>query len=337
MEVFQIGFSDPRENPELERWAGISVPWKVFPTARTVTDQYANQSFIGLASKICPDIVIVVADPWNIDHILVNSPAPTILVLHIEGAPLPTKVSNNVAGVKQTVNIPQVLLHANMVVTAGPFARKTIQDRLGQYAMLSKRSEIETQAIMKNTSCIIPDMVDTTVFTPLDKIGLKGKLLKIPDDAFVVGFFGRQNPRKGLPYIIKAFSQWRDRPDNAYLYLHTAVKDVFGWNLLQLLVDYKINEKTIIDRSMPVGGGCSDEVLNMYYNTCFVEGTPVRCEDGYRPIEGIFPGMNVLSANGVLREVTDRVVLPYIGQLVRVATSRSEKVSSVRLIISSRS
>lgn len=325
MDVSHIGFSDPRENPEADKWAGITIPWKVYPTKKGIADHYANQSFLEVVAVVCPDVIVVVADPWNIDHILVNSPVPTILLVHVEGAPLPTKVVNMIAGQKMRINIPQVLLHSHIIVTPGPFAKKTIQDRMVQYANASKRPEEEIKRLLANTGNIIPDTVDTTVFKPVDKKGLKGKLFKLPEDSTVIGFFGRQNPRKGLPYAIKAFAKWKDRPKNVYLYLHTAIKDAHGWNVIQLISDYGVNDRVIIDPSIKVGGGCSDEVLNLFYNACFVQGTPVRTETGYRPIEMIMTGDVVLSAKGALRKVVRTFMRPYEGPLTRITTSFSEK------------
>lgn len=322
-EVFHLGFSDPRDNQMINKWAGRTIPWTVIPTQKTIQDQFGQHTFPNTVMRISPNVVIVVADVWNVDHLLLAAPCPTVLLLHIEGSPLPTKVVNMIGGVRREIVVPKVLLHSNNVVTAGPFARKVIQDRLVQFARYSKKSEVEVQAIIKNTNTIIPDAVDTSLFKPIDRVGLKEKMFKIPSDSFVVGFFGRQNPRKGLPYAVQAFAKWKDRPKNSYLYLHTAMKDAFGWNIMQMLSDYGVTDNVIIDPSIKVGGGCSEEVLNMFYNACFPAGTPVHCEGGYRPIDEIRTGDVVLSANGKLRKVTAVSVRDYSGNMIKITTNRT--------------
>lgn len=324
-EVFHLGFSDPRPDGASNKWAGRTIPWPVFQTHKTVQDQFGQNTFPDVIAKSSPQVVIIVCDVWNVDHLLLSSPCPTILLLHIEGAPLPTKVLNSIGGARKEITVPQVLLHANNIITAGPFARKVIQDRLVQYSKFLRKSDKDIEAILRNTNTIIPDGIDTNVFKPIDRTGLKKKMFNVPDDSFVVGFFGRQNPRKGLPYAIQAFSRWKDRPDNAYLYLHTAIRDTFGWNVMQLTADYGVNEKVIIDPTIKVGGGCAEEALNMFYNACFAAGTPVRRQDGYRAIESIHPGDIVLSAKGNFKKVLARSERDYAGDVLEITTNRTTK------------
>jgi glycosyltransferase involved in cell wall biosynthesis len=322
-EVFHLGFSDPRMDKLSSKWGGRVLPWSVFSTTGQPEDRFGQRSYNGILSQVEPNLIIIVADVWNVDHLLSLATCPTVLLLHIEGAPLPTKI---VQERPRELIIPQIISHANLVISAGPFGRKTIQQRMIEYCKIPPaKSEKEVASVMNNTNIIIPDAVDTSVFKPIERAGLKGKMFKgIKDTDFVIGYFGRQNPRKGLPYAIKAFAEWKDRPENAFLYLHTAIRDRAGWNLPQLLVDSKIQEKVIIDPSIKVGGGCSDEVLNALYNACFVGGTPVLTLNGYRPIESIMQDDMVISAQGNLRKVVAVSKREYKGAMVNILSTRNQ-------------
>lgn len=321
--VYHLGFSDPRANDEVVKWAGRVIPWRVFQTKRSKADEFGQQTYESVIAQTNPQVIIIVADIWNSDHLLTTAPCPTVLLLHVEGRPLPSKVQTLIGGSPKDIILPQVLLHANHIITAGPFAREVIQERMLQYARAMGKGEQDIQNILKNTSTIIPDGVDAQVFHPVDRKGLKQKLFKLPDEAFLIGYFGRQNPRKGLPYAIQAFARWENRPDNAWMYLHTALKDSFGWNIMQLLADYGVADRVIIDPSIKVGGGCSEEMLNLFYNACFPGYTPVLTDDGYREIQDVRTGDRVISAEGQTRRVVNTMARKYEGPLCQVITNRS--------------
>ncbi len=318
--VTHLGFSDPRIDKSSQKWGGRYIPWQVLATADMPEDRFGQRSYSSILSQVEPNLVIVVADVWNSDHLLVGTNCPTILFLHIEAEPLPTRLIQDHANV-----IPRIISHANVVISAGTFGRKTIQQRMLEYCKLPpEKTEKEIKAVISNTNIIIPDAIDTEVFKPINNIGLKEKMFKgLKETDFVIGYFGRQNPRKGLPYAIEAFTQWKDRPSNVYLYLHTAIKDRSGWNLPQLLIDSGVQDKIIIDPSIKVGGGCSDEVLNALYNTCFPAGTPVLTEIGYKCIENIKKNDMVISAQGNTRKVVETMSRTYNGHVVGITTSRN--------------
>lgn len=322
-DVTHLGFSDPRMDKSSGKWAGRVIPWTVISTTGQPDDRFGQRTYSSILNSINPNLTIIVADVWNTDHLLSLATCPTVLLLHIEGAPLPTRLTHDKA---RELIVPQIITRANLVVSAGPFGRKVIQDRMVEYCKLPPaKTDKEIQSVIKNTNIVIPDAIDTSLFKPEARATLKSKLFKgIKNDDFIVGYFGRQNPRKGLPYAIEAFASWKDRPENVYLYLHTAVRDRAGWNLGQLITDAGIGEKVIIDPTIKVGGGCSDEVLNALYNACFVAGTPVLTMNGHVPIESIIEGDMVVSAQGNLQKVVAISRREYGGRLLNILTSRNQ-------------
>jgi glycosyltransferase involved in cell wall biosynthesis len=86
--------------------------------------------------------------------------------------------------------------------------------------------------------------VDTGVFHPLpDRDGLKQRYGL--EGKFVIGFFGRNQPRKQIPVLIKAFARFAEGKSDVLLYLHTDPDDV-GWRLLDLLEIYQLEFKTVL-------------------------------------------------------------------------------------------
>ena len=70
----------------------------------------------------------------------------------------------------------------------------------------------------------IPHGVDTEIFKPVDRVGLREKL-DLPEDAFIVGMVAANvgfPPRKAFAENISAFKMLHDKHPDTMLYLHTA-------------------------------------------------------------------------------------------------------------------
>jgi glycosyltransferase involved in cell wall biosynthesis len=135
--------------------------------------------------------------------------------------------------------------------------------------------------------------VDTGVFRPLDKneytppAGLM--------DKFIVGCVARNQPRKNLPILIKAFAHFCKDKDDAVLYLHTNPDDI-GWDIIDLLKRYDIFNKTCISRSASVQKGLSKEKLNEIYNLFDIMALPTAGEGFGLPIlESMAAGTPVIA------------------------------------------
>lgn len=85
----------------------------------------------------------------------------------------------------------------------------------------------------------VPHGIDTITYRPADDRADARARVGIPEDRFVVGMVafnqGVQPPRKGFPQMLEAFSEFRRRHDDAFLYLHTEMFGAFqGLNLMAL-------------------------------------------------------------------------------------------------------
>lgn len=100
----------------------------------------------------------------------------------------------------------------------------------------------------------IPHAVDVSVFKPTEKIrGISTrKFMGVPEDAFVVSMVAANKAngivhRKALAEQIIAFSHFRKKHDDAYLYLHmTPQKTYNGFNLAALLPACGIDPDSVI-------------------------------------------------------------------------------------------
>ena len=219
------------------------------------------------------------------------------------------------------MNWPKALLQCDNIVFAGKFGKEETMKRLRSYIKDNKMNvnvdEIEEK------SCIIPNGVSTEIFKPLENKGeIKKKCWKLPENAFIIGYFGRQNPRKGLPYALEAFAKWQGRPDNVYFYCHTPLGDKSGWDLLQMNRDLGIQEKVMVNTNIEVEKGVSEKELNEFYNacdvvaspslgegfgqtTCVLPGAMIRTEKGYIPIENVKTGDKVMTHMGRFQSVKE--------------------------------
>jgi glycosyltransferase involved in cell wall biosynthesis len=146
---------------------------------------------------------------------------------------------------------------------------------------------------------------------------------------FVVGCVARNNPRKMLPRLIKAFRRFINpsttcpkcgeviftlRPqcvvcgdahvmfqgpkDDAMLYLHTVPDDPAGHKLLPLLERFDLLEKTGMPEHMVPGRGVSDSGLNEVYNALDLHTIPTGGEGfGLPLLEGMAAGIPTLATH----------------------------------------
>jgi len=120
----------------------------------------------------------------------------------------------------------------------------------------------------------VPHGVDTKIFKPLDKTGLREKY-GLPKDKYIIGMVAANKgnpPRKAFYSQFQAFSEFKKRHDDAFLYLHTTRGEhgeYEGINIpaymaflgLKENVDFKIAEQYTL-----VSGNFGDENMAELYN-----------------------------------------------------------------------
>ncbi len=152
-------------------------------------------------------------------------------------------------------------------------------------------------ALFRGQIHFIPFGVDPDVFRPLehrDRLRADAEL----EDKFVVGCVARNQFRKQIPLLVRAFARFASQRDNALLYLHTDPLDGAGSNLIDLIVRYGIAEKVRITGGAKVTEGVSDEALCRFYNLLDVFVLPTMGEGFGLPIlEAMACGLPVLATD----------------------------------------
>jgi len=138
--------------------------------------------------------------------------------------------------------------------------------------------------------------VDTSVFKPLpnrEEIRRRGGL----DGRFVVGCVARNQPRKLLPVLIRAFAVFAQDKPESLLYLHTNPDDI-GWDIRDLLARHGIDRRTLISRANAVDNGLTPTQLNEVYNAFDVFVLPSAAEGfGLPLVEAMAAGVPVIATN----------------------------------------
>lgn len=112
----------------------------------------------------------------------------------------------------------------------------------------------------------VPHGVDSTVFAPLEgkteiqaRNGFDGK--------FVIGCVARNQARKNLPALLRAFARFAEGKEDAVLYLHTTLSDPAGWDIPVLLHRFGIKKITFFTGGVhDARCGVPDTLMARIYN-----------------------------------------------------------------------
>lgn len=301
------------------------IPFKVYP-CEDISD-FLNKEYRNIVYSYAPDIIIYDQDIWLIGDFKIDCGAKHIFYLHLEGEPL-QKYFRSYLGI--THDYVKFLNLFDDIVCIGNYTKRVLEDAFKKYNLPCK------------CNTVINESVNPNIFKPLDyehiKI-LKKKWFNLKDDDFLIGYFGRQNARKCIPYALEAFSKW-NKP-NTYFYIHCDLKDKYGWDLKTLVEDLNIKNKVIFNDKISVIKGVTEYELNELYNacditintslgegfsktTCIPKNTIVRMAHGYKPVQNIKIGDLVLTKEEKLAPVENIKQIPYIDKLVKIKLSNNE-------------
>lgn len=107
----------------------------------------------------------------------------------------------------------------------------------------------------------------------------------VPEDAFIVGCVGRNQPRKRLDLTIEYFAEWlrSSGASNAYLLLHVAPTGEQGFDLARL-ADWHGVKSRVIATSPAVARGAEDDVMPYLYGSLDVLFTTTAGEGWCLPV-----------------------------------------------------
>lgn len=216
-------------------------------------------------------------------------------------------------------NTPNIV--AALTVDGGPIPKSWIPtlDKFDEIVSVSEfgRAELEKAGIK---SKLIPFGVDTKTYYPLDIQTLKivKKRAKLPEDKWIWQFVGRNQARKNIPDLFKAYKRFNKKyPNKSVLYLNTDPLDPAGMDLFELANCYGIKKNVIFTNNFI---NTTQNQLNAIYNVADCHVYMSVAEGFCFPVlESMSTGtMQIVPGHTALSEL----VRPDCGELVKILTKR---------------
>jgi len=235
---------------------GIAKQFTTYPaeTIEYPTLKFGRGTLANILVETKPDILFTLGDVFMVDYIptILNKIArncPIFLsYFPIDGQPVPKKWIPTI----EQMDIP---------VVYSKFAQNE----------LKKASDEKINPLM------IYHGVDSQTYKPMDKNEAK-KALGL-DGKFIIGQISRNQIRKNLDALIKAFAIFcKDKPETM-LYLHcaprkykqgqkrTELKADVGWDLVDLVERYGLEDRVIFPKNVGPDTGFTEEALNVVINS----------------------------------------------------------------------
>jgi glycosyltransferase involved in cell wall biosynthesis len=239
------------------------IPFDIYPSNNPNLNR---DTLIRVLEEYQPDILITLGDIWMVDWIVDlpnRSRFKFMPYFPLDGAPLYPPWA-------------RFIRNADFPVTFSKFTQKIIQTVL---------PDVHIDLIYHG--------VDTRAFHPIDEYQRPAEL----KNKFIVGCVARNQPRKNLPSLIKAFARFCEDKPEAVLYLHTNPDDI-GWDILDLLKRYRVFNRTCISKSASIQKALTKNKLNEIYNLFDVMVLPTAGEGFGLPIlEAMAAGVPVIATD----------------------------------------
>jgi len=233
------------------------------------------------------------ATTWDPEHmdLVVQDFAPDVLITFGSHTALP-----QVSGLRFRKSLAWI---AYVSIEAGPLS-EPVKEELRDADVLVVPSEwcagVANTCGSRQPAEVVPHAVCLDTFRSLpdrDRLRTEAGL----DDRFVVGCVARNQFRKQIPILIKAFARFAEKHPDALLYLHTDPDDA-GWPLLELVRRYGIEGRTAFTRGVSGSLGVDSEELNRIYNLFDVMVLPTMGEGFGLPIlEAMAVGVPVVATD----------------------------------------
>jgi len=148
--------------------------------------------------------------------------------------------------------------------------------------VFSKFAQNLAEEVLGRKPPLIYHGVDTNKFQVLDRSTCKQEILGF-DDKFIVGTVARNQPRKNLPALVRAFADFARGKDDVALYMHTQIRDV-GWNIDELVERFELYDKAYCTDNFNALKGVPDSELNKLYSMFDLFALPTMSEGFGLPI-----------------------------------------------------
>lgn len=258
----------------------------IYPVDKGGLEQiYGYHKFWHIYDKVNPDIVFFLNDPWVIHEYMVRKPSDHPGITAKIVAYYPT----DAGPIKP--EWMKMLNEFDAQVCYSNFAEGVVIE-----SSKGKRP--------KNLHQIYHG-INTNEFFPINQ-SVARTMLKIDQDAFVIGMVARNQYRKRFDILAKAFSIFHKERPNTRLYLHTSLYDV-GFDINDLVAQLDIEGKVFTTQNLRPDRGVSVKELNVIYNT-FDVNCLISLGDGFGlPVaESMATGCpQLVSDHSCLRELVE--------------------------------
>lgn len=198
-------------------------------------DYFGQTIFHDVMQLYEPDILFTLGDPWMFEWIKdypIIKNTYWIQYFPIDGKPIPPSWHNLIA----TADKPIVI---------SKFAQNAVKEIL---------PNIDVKLLYHG--------VDRNIFYPKGKQKLKKQYGL--ENTFVISCVARNQQRKNIPVLIKAFSKFSQIHNNIFLYLRMSNEEKQGWNIQQLLERFKITDKAFVIDADNRNGINIDKLADLY-------------------------------------------------------------------------
>lgn len=251
-------------------------PYTLYPCVNPLESSFSNMGedrLPALIDKLNPDIVVLLNDPWNISGYFsqLDKYSKSKESQGYGSLALPPIVGWLAVDAKNQKGYECSRL--DHVITWTQFAIDELRE--GGY---------------KGETSIVPLGVDTGIFNRKDRTIARKMVCPddLPEDAYVVGVVGRNQPRKRIDLTIAYFAEWirRHKITNAYLYIHTAPTGERACDI-RSLCDYYLKrygiENRVILHEPSVGVGADVSLMPYFYSAFDMLFSTSQAEGWYLP------------------------------------------------------
>jgi len=233
-------------------------PFDILPASNSQMDYYGSMVTEIVLNAWEPDITFVLGDPWMVEWLPLLPSRKKTKVVHyfpVDGYPFP----KGWAKLVEDVDHP---------VVYSKFAY----------------DEVKKVCPKKNLKLIYHG-IDISQFYPESqkKIDKFKKESGLPLNKWMCGVVARNQWRKNLPAIFKAFGEFCVDKNDVLLYVHSVVQDM-GWNLDRLIEQNNLIGKVALIRELKPDRGVSEEAMRLIYNMCDVITVPTLGEGFMLPL-----------------------------------------------------
>lgn len=217
--------------------------YSIISTTRT-SDPFGASKLPEVLDQVKPDVLVILHDPWIVTDcylpVLTDRPGLKIAAYMPVDAP-------NIKGA-----VAEELSRLDLAIFYTEFAH---------LEMLA--------AGFSGHAVVIPHGVDLQMYNPVPRAKARAAL-NLPEDFWIVGYVGRNQPRKRLDLLIEAFATWRQKyqAEDARLFMHCAPRDQAGWDLLQLGQYYGCHKEMIYTEDLTPIKGIPEQHLKYVYSAC---------------------------------------------------------------------